>query len=230
MEISQKIKIKAADTQIFSKMKIGGKPLFDGAQRKVAVLYDLANKRSLYSYIYIFQIYHDMEQLINHITSVIKKVKRLVKDKLGEIPNVTVKNFGNKILAFSNPLHFGLIRLLELHDDLILWLNLAQDSGAFFGSTRYFAAKREARDKILSLLFNINFLDTEQLKGVNFNHYLENDKLYQEKKVKYGEVDPNVFYVAITSSVTPKLTPEEINKIRFKLKHISSNSDTRGAV
>ena len=223
MEISQKIKIKSTDAQIFSKIKVGGKPLFDGAQRKVAVLYGLANKRSLYAYMYIFQIYHDIEQLVNNISSVIKKIKRLIKGKQGKIPDVTVKKFNSKTLSFSNPLHFGLIRLLELHDDLILWLNLAQDCGAFLGSTKYFAIKHEVRNKILNLLFSTNFLNTEQLQDVNFNHYLDNDKLYQEKKLKYGEVDPNVFYIAVTSSVTPKLTSEEINKISYKLKTSLAN-------
>jgi len=228
MEMKQKISIKTQDTYILFKIKIGQKrTLLDAAMFKVATLYNLAKQRNVYAFIQLMQIHSDIENLLNDIQANIKKSKKLIKKRVKYLPKVVTPVQEECQFGFSNPIHFGLIQLLQNFDDCVSWLILAKSSNVFAHQNGFYGLKNRIRKRVFRLLSEIIRTNFKKFPQINFNNYFNNDEHYKKAVIDHGKVDPELLYNAINSAVTPLLTPEELNKAIGQLKKMVLNENKR---
>ena len=219
--MKKKISLKSQDAALLFKINFGHKRnFFDAAMYKVALLYNLAKKQNVYAYCELMKLSIAIEKLLQHIQTNINRSRRLIKKKIGTIENIDAPVLIGYQLGFSNPIHFGLIQIVEKLDECATLLLLARSSQVFAHQNGFFNVKSQIRTQVFRLLSDIVRLKTKEWPRVNFNNYLTNDDTYTTAKLAYGEISPELLYHAIHSTVTPALTPEGLNRITAALKQL----------
>jgi hypothetical protein len=169
------------------------------------------------------QIHSDIENLLNDIQANIKKSKKLIKKRVKYLPKVVTPVQEECQFGFSNPIHFGLIQLLQNFDNCVSWLILAKSSNVFAHQNGFYGLKNRIRKRVFRLLSRIIRTNFKKFPQINFNNYFSNDEHYRKAVINHGEVEPELLYNAINSAVTPSLSPEELNKAIGQLKKIALN-------
>lgn len=224
MEMKKKISLKSHDAALLFKINFGYKRnLVDAAMYKVALLYNLAKKQNVYAYCELMKLYIAIEKLLQYIQTNINRSRKLVKKKVGTIEDIDAPVLLGHQLGFSNPIHFGLIQIVEKFDECATLLLLARSSQVFAHQNGFFNVKSKIRKQVFRLLSDIVRLKTKEWPMVNFNHYLTNDDAYTAAKLAYGEISPELLYNAIHSTATPALTPEGLNRITAALKQLAAH-------
>jgi len=135
-----------------------------------------------------------------------KKIKQLIEKRAAYLPDVNFPIKTERQFGFSNPIHFGLIQVLQKFDDYILWLFLAQNYRIFKHQNGFYKIKNRIKKYVFKLLSKIILINSKEFLPVDFNNYFANDDIYKKMVKKYGEIVPQLLHNAITSTVTPPLT------------------------
>jgi hypothetical protein len=219
MEMKQKIAIKTRDAQILFKIKVGTKRnLLDATMFRIAMLYNLAEQRNVYAFIQLMQIHSNIDKLLIYIQDNIKKSKKLIKNRMKYLPDTLPPIQDERRFGFSNPIHFGLIQILQNFDECVSWLILARSSHVFAHQNGFYRLKNSIRKRVFRLLSEIIRINFKDFPRTNFNNFFADDMHYKRAIENYGEVDPQILYNAIHSAVTPSLNPEELNTTTNRLK------------
>ena len=166
------------------------------------------------------QIHSNIDKLLDDIKTNIKRSKRLIKKRIKYLPDVMTPIQDKHQFGFSNPIHFGLIQLIQNFDECVSWLVLARSCNVFSHQNGFYGLKNHIRKSVFRLLSEIIRINIKGFPGINFNNFFENDEHYKKAAESHGVVDPQLLHIAIHSAVTPSLTPEELNKATGRLKKL----------
>ena len=223
MEMKKKISLKSQDAALLFKINFGFKRnLVDAAMHKVALLYNLAKRQNVYAYGELMKLYIAIEKLLQYIQANIHRSRKQVKKKVGSIGNIDAPILIRYQLGFSNPIHFGLIQIIEKFDECATLLLLAKNSQVFAHQNGFFNVRSKIRKQVFRLLSDIVRIKTKEWPMVNFNHYLTHDEVYTAAQLTYGEISPELLYNAIHSTATPALSAHELNRITARLKEVAT--------
>ena len=216
MNIQTHLSLKSQDTALLFKINIGNKPLCSQAMQKLAILYTRSEEGYVYAFLKLMEIKRLLETTIEWLYQdkayFTKKSKKLANIK------VTFPIQVKQTFEAGTPLHFEMIRAVQLFDEVMCLLRLLKTGGLFAHQNIFFKKRNVIKKRFYTMITQLACIKTQHFPTVTLDDYFANNEAYQSANKIYGEVDPTLLYLALQSDITPALPAKELNEWLGRLK------------